>query len=91
MALKTLFFRVIVSNEQIIVHDLLRKTYEFTFSDIKSVVRRTKKTYFGGAEKMVIRTTFGKKLVVEYIEISYERLFRRIKSEVNTECLKGFD
>jgi len=91
LALKTLLFRVVVSNEKIIVHDFLRKPYEFMFSDIRSVVRQTKRTYRGGAERMIIRTSFGKKLVVEYIELSYERLLKRIKSDVPHELLSGFD
>ena len=89
LLLRALLFKVVVSGEKIISHNCFRKPYEFTFADIASVVRKTKMNQF--AEKMTIRTNTGKKLVVEGMVTSFDRLYRRIESEVGADRLKGFD
>ena len=89
MALKGLFFRVIVSGEKITAHDLFKKPFSFTFSEIASVERQ----FTGGhmnSEDMIIRTDTGKKLRVMDFQYSYNRLFERIRHEVPPERLKGF-
>ena len=89
LLLKAVLFKVVVSGEKITSHDCFRKPFEFTLGDIASVVRKTKNNPL--AEKMIIRTNTGKKLVVEGMTTSYERLLKRIESEVSADRLKGFD
>ena len=90
LILKTLVFRVIVSGERILVHDILKKPYEFTFSDIVSVRRKVSRNQIK-SEKMIVKTNTGKKLVLDSAEESYDRFLNRIKSGVSAEYLKGFD
>ena len=39
----------------------------------------------------MIRTVDGRKLIVESVEISYERFAKRIQAEVRSEYLVGFE
>lgn len=87
--LKTLTFKVIVKGETITVFSAFKKPYTFTFSEIISAVRQVK-TNQTKSERIVIRTSDGKKLIVESAEISYKRFSKRIQSEVKSEYLTGF-
>lgn len=90
LVLKTLTFKVVVKDETITVFSAFRKPYTFTFSEINSVVRQVKRNQIK-SERMVIKTISGKKLIVESSEISYKRFMKRIKAEVKTENMIGFD
>lgn len=90
LALKTLKFKVIVKGEEITVQNIFGKPFTFTFSEIVSAVRQVKKNQVK-SERIVVKTTSGKKLIVESSEISYKRFLLRIKSEVKSECLFGFE
>ena len=90
LTLKGLTFKVIVSNEKITARHLFGRQYEFTFSEITSVVRSTKNRW-STYERVVIRTDKGKRLVVEQMASQYKRLIRRIESDVNAAALKGFE
>ncbi len=90
LILKTLKFKVIVKGEEITVCSIFIKPYTFTFSDIISVVRQIKRNQVK-SERIVIKTASGKTLIVESTEISYKRFLQRIKSEVKSEFLFGFE
>lgn len=90
LILKTLNFKVIVKGENITVFSTFRKPYSFTFNEIVSAVRQVKKNQVK-SERIVIRTVDGRKLIVESVEISYERFAKRIQAEVRSEYLVGFE
>lgn len=90
LILKTLKFRVIVKGNEITVHSILGKPYTFSFDEIVSAVRQVKKNQLK-SERVVIKTRFSKKLIVESAEISYRRFLQKIKSEVPSEYLVGFE
>lgn len=78
LIVKTLRFRVVVKNEKITVSPLLSKSYTFTFDDIETVKRQVKNRYKGNAERIIIRTKQGKKIVVDSSYVSYRKLVERI-------------
>ena len=90
LALKTVKFKVVVKGDEIIVYSVFSKPYSFIFGEIVSVLREVKNNQLK-SERMVIETITGKTFVVESAEISYERFLRKIKSEVKSELLEGFD
>lgn len=90
LVLKTLKFKVIVKGKEIIVYSVFKKPYTFTFSEIISAVRQVKRNQMK-SERIVVKTVSGKKLIVESTEISYKRVLQRIKSEVKSERLFGFE
>lgn len=90
LILKTQKFRVIVKGKEITVCSVFAKPYTFTFNDIISAVRQVKRNQVK-SERIVVRTAFGKKLIVESTEISYKRFLQRVKSEVKSERLFGFE
>ncbi|MBR3592585.1 MAG: hypothetical protein IKL46_07000 [Clostridia bacterium] len=89
LIVKTLTFKVIVKDETITVFLPFRKTYSFNFSEITSVVRQTKKNR-ANSERIIIKTTINKKLIVESGAISYKRFVKKIQIIVDKEYLKGF-
>lgn len=90
LIIKTLNFKVIVKGDTITVFSTLKKTFSFTFSEIISAVRQTKNNKIK-SERIVIKTISNKKLIVESSEISYKRFAKRIKLEVKSEYLIGFE
>lgn len=90
LALKTLCFRVIVDGEKITVFSVFKKSYTFTFNDITSAVRQIKNNRVR-SERIVLKTTTGKRMIVENSEISYMRFMKRIIAEVKSEYLFGFE
>lgn len=90
LILETLKFKVIVKDKEITVYSIFVKPYTFTFSEIISAARQVKRDQIK-SERIVIKTKSGKKLIVESSEISYERFLKRIKSEVKSEFLFGFE
>lgn len=90
LIVKTLTFKVIVKGEILTVHSAYRKPYSFAFSEITSAVRQVKDNNVK-SERIVIKTTAGRKLIVERAEISYERFAKRIMTEVPHERLVGFE
>ena len=89
LIVKTLRFRVVVKNEKITVTPLLSKTYTFTFSDIETVQRQVKNRYKGKAERIIIRTKQGKRIVVDSSYVSYGKLVERVIDSVETSRLPG--
>lgn len=90
LALKTVKFKVVVKGDKITVYSVLSEPYSFMFTEIVSVFREANNNQLK-SERMVLEIATGKTLVVESAEISYERLLRRIKSEVKNKLLEGFD
>jgi len=90
LILKALRFRVIVKREKITVYSICSRPYAFTFNEIISAVRQVKRNQVK-SERVVLKTKSGKKLIVESSEISYKRFLKRIKSEVKSEFLFGFE
>lgn len=90
LIIKTLTFKVIVKGERITVFSAFRKPYSFTFSKIVSAVRQVKKNQTK-SERIVIKTTDGKKLIVESAETSYKRFVKKLQLEVSSEYLDGFE
>lgn len=90
LIVKTLTFRVVVKYKKITVFSAFRKPYSFTFSEIVSAVRQVKKNQIK-SERIVIKTVFGRRLIVESSEISYKRFVKKIMLEVRKEQLVGFE
>lgn len=90
LVLKTLCFRLIIKDKVITSYSIFGKSYTFTFCDIISVVRQIKQNRVK-SERMIIKTKHNKKIIVESTEISYFKFLNRIKSEVNTDFLHGFE
>lgn len=91
LIIKAMRFRIVVDGERITVYPLLSKTYTFTFDDINTVVRQTKKRYEGHAERIIIRTKQGKKVIAENSFIAYFKLVDKIKGCVDSSKLTGFE
>lgn len=90
MILKTARFKVVVNNKSVTVFSVVKKAYSFTFDEVVSVVRQTKKNQVK-SERIVVKTIHGKKLIVESSEVAYKRFVKKIKKEVKKEYLYGFD
>lgn len=90
MILKTDNFRIDVNDNIITVCTILKKQYTFTFNDICSAKRQTKQNKTN-SERIVIKTTSNKKLIVESTETSYDRFLKKIKQNVDYKHLQGFD
>ena len=90
MIVKTLNFKVIVKEKKITVFSAFRKPYSFTFGEIVSAVRQTKKNQMK-SERIVVKTVSGKRLIVESSEISYKRFAKKVQLEVRREYLVGFE
>jgi hypothetical protein len=89
LIIKTLTFKVIVEGNKLTVFSAFRKPYSFTFSEIVSAVRQVKNNQ-KKSERIVIKTSGGKRVIVENAEINYKRFAKRIQTEVNKERLDGF-
>ncbi len=89
LLVKSLRFRVVVKKEKITVIPLLSKTYTFTFDDIETVKRQVKNRYKGKAERIIIRTKQGKRIVVDSSYVSYGKLVERIIDCVEISRLHG--
>lgn len=85
----TLCSKVIVREKTIIALSFLRKPYVFTFDEISSVKRQVKQNKVE-SERMVIRTTSGRKVIVERGQDFYRTFMDKIKSEVEKSKLVGF-
>lgn len=90
LIVKTLNFKVIVKEKKITVFSAFRKPYSFTFGEIVSAVRQTKKNQMK-SERIVVKTVSGKRLIVESSEISYKRFAKKVQLEVRREYLVGFE
>ena len=90
MIVQTLTFKVNVKGEVITVYSFLRKPYSFAFSDIVSAVRQVKNNQVN-SERIVIKTSSRKRLIVENAELAYVRFREKIQLKVKSEYLTGFD
>jgi len=90
LALRTVKFKVVVDGDKITVYPMFFKPYSLTFNEISSVVREESFNRLK-SELLEIKTTTGKLFVVDSAYISYERFSHRIRSEVKSEFLDGFD
>lgn len=90
LILKTVKWKVKVNNKTITVIPILSKPYSFQYNDIISAKRQTKKNQTN-SERIVIKTKQNKKVIVESLEISYQRFLQRLKTEVDPEYLIGFN
>ena len=89
LVLKCLIFRIDVSGEQIKAHNLFRRPHTFSFNDIDSAEVQIKVSNIN-PERIIIRTTSGKKIIAESMAKSYDRIVKRVKEEVPSERLKGY-
>ena len=90
LALRAAKFKVVVEGEKVTVYPIFIKPYTFTFYEIVSVIRQVSKNKLK-SEGLLIKTISGKNLRIESAEISYDRFLRRIKAEVKSELLIGFE
>lgn len=88
--LKTIKFKVIVNEKLITVHSVFSKSFTFEFSEIVSAVRQIKNNQVK-SERIVVKTKSGKKFIVESSEVAYKLFLQKIKMEVKSECLSGFE
>ena len=82
-------FKVIVTGLQISVFPVFKKSYTFSFIDIVEVRRQVKKNQMK-SERIVIKTKFGQKLVLESQAIAYNMFLVELKDKVNHKYLFGF-
>lgn len=88
---KTINYKIIVKETEIIVFSTFKKPYSFIYSDIESVIRQTKQRYSGPpAERLVIKIYSGKKVIVEHSVSSYKKFYQLIKTKVANDKLIGF-
>ena len=90
LLVKSLNFKVVVQEDTVCVTTLFRRTYSFSLDEIQSVKRQTKNNLVG-SERMVIKTTTGRKVIVESAEIGYVRFREYIQTHVANEKLTGFE
>lgn len=91
LIMKTIRFRIVVEKNQITVYPLFARAYTFTFEDINSVERQTKNMNRRQAERIVIRTKQGRKVIAEDAFIAYFKLVDKIQACVDVSKLKGFE
>jgi len=89
LILKGCKFKVIVTGLQIAVFPVFKKSYTFSFIDIVEVRRQVKKNQMK-SERIVIKTKFGQKLVLESQAIAYNMFVVELKDKVNHKYLFGF-
>lgn len=89
LIVKTLTFKVSVKGENITVYSAFRKPYTFTFDEIDSALRQVKKNQLK-SERIVIKTTCRRRVIVESAEVSYHRFLNKVKEKVAPERLSGF-
>lgn len=87
--LKAKCWRLIIEDDTIEVHPILKKPYKFLFKDIVSVKRQTKKNRVK-SERVVIKTCTGKKVIAESAEIGYKKLVQELVNQVSQDRLEGF-
>ncbi len=90
VVIKTIRFQMVVEEKIITVYPLFSKEYSFTFNDVNTVVRQTKKQYKKQAERIIICTEQGKKIIVENSFVSYFKLVAKIQKCVDSSKLIGF-
>ena len=90
LILKTTMFKVVVNNDDITVYSICRKPYSFTFSDIIAVQRQVKERYTP-AERIVVKTKSGRKVIVEHSEAGYKRFRDKILRHVDRSLITGFN
>lgn len=90
LVIKTIRFRIMVEKDKITVYPLFSRTYMFTFDDINTVVRQTKRQHKGHGERIIIRTKQGKKIIVENSFVAYFKLIDEIQVHVESSRLVGF-
>lgn len=83
LIIKTLRFRIVVKGKEITVCPLLSKDYTFTFDDINKVIRQTKKRHKGQAERIVIYTKHGKRVIAESSFVAYFKFVDIIQEYVD--------
>ncbi len=90
LIIKTLTFKVVVKGKNVTVFSGFKKPYAFAFDEVVSAVRQIKHNQVK-SERIVIKTASGKRLIVESLEISYKRFAKKVLSEVDENCLVGFE
>lgn len=83
-------FCIVVEQEKITVYPLFRRSYSFTFHDVHTVKRQTKNLYKGQAERIVLRTEQGKKVIAESSFVNYFKFTEQIQICVDLSKLSGF-
>lgn len=91
LIIKTMRFRIVVEKNKITVYPLFSRAYTVTFEDINTVVRQTKKQHKGLAERIVISTKQGNKIIAEHTFVAYFKLVDKIQNCVDSSKLKGFE
>lgn len=91
LIMKTIRFRIVVDENQITVYPLFSRAYTFTFEDINSVERQTKNMNRRKAERIVIRTKQGRKVIAEDAFVAYFKLVDKIQACVDASKRKGFE
>lgn len=87
--LKAKFWRITVEDNIINVHPIVKKPYSFHFQDIIFVKRQVKQNRVN-SERVVIKTSTGKKVIAESAELGYEQLVKLIVERVDNQFLEGF-
>lgn len=91
LIIKTLRFRIVVEDKEITVYPLFSKAYTFTFDDVEVAIRQTKKRYKGQAERIIVCTKQGKRVIAESSFVAYFKLVDKIQECVDLSRLTGFD
>jgi len=86
---KTLTFKIVINDLNIIAYSAFRKPYQFTFYNISSVQRQVKGNRVG-SERIIIKTDIGRKIIIESSAIGYKEFKKKIRNNVDSVILKGF-
>lgn len=89
LILKVCKFKVIVTGLQIAVFPVFKKSYTFSFTDIVEVRRQVKKNQMK-SERIVIKTKFGQKLILESQAVAYNMFVVELKDKVKHKYFFGF-
>ncbi len=86
LILGPLMRKIVVRGNEITIFYTFMRPCSFSFDDIVYA----RKKVIGQGEKIVVKTSFGKKFAVENMEISYDRFIKALKNKVNRQYLSGF-
>ena len=90
MVVLTKRWKVVVKNDKITVYTLINGQYSFTCDEIVSIQRQTKKNRVK-SERIVIKTSGKKKLIVESSHTSYFKFVSYLIDNTEISIRSGFE
>ena len=85
LILGPLMRKIVVRGSEITIFYAFKRPCSFSFDDIVCAQKKV----IGQSEKIIVKTSFGKKFAVENMEISYDLFIKALKNKVNRQYLRG--